>query len=439
MNIAPDRRLVRGCAGLAGAALLVVFVPALREVWFGSAAVLAALVLWDGVLLRRQPGVRTRRVFPPHAAIGRAAEIVVVVENPGDRPAVVTIVDECPTDVGSPEPRFDDVPVPARGAVQLDRTARPARRGDRVHGPLVVLERAPLGLLRRRTVQDAGAVLAVYPDATRYLRPEALDPTRVLALLGVRPTRRRGDGLEFESLRDYVPGDDPRRVDWAASARRGRLVSRRYQHERHRTVVIAVDASRLMGARIGDRTKLDFAVDAALALAYAGLVAGDRMAMTVFDRRVRGWVPPQQHRARLGAFIELLRTAEPTLTEASHAALVRELSRRQRQRCLVVVLTDFVEVAAEALLEPLAVLGRRHRVLLVALRDPVFAGLRAPAPADDVPLGPYRRLALDHLLREREAAMATARRRGLQTLDLAPDEVTAAVLNRYLALRAQAG
>jgi uncharacterized protein (DUF58 family) len=308
-----------------------------------------------------------------------------------------------------------------------------------VHGPLVVLERAPLGLLRRRTVQDAGAVLAVYPDATRYLRPEALDPTRVLALLGVRPTRRRGDGLEFESLRDYVPGDDPRRVDWAASARRGRLVSRRYQHERHRTVVIAVDASRLMGARIGDRTKLDFAVDAALALAYAGLVAGDRMAMTVFDRRVRGWVPPQQHRARLGAFIELLRTAEPTLTEASHAALVRELSRRQRQRCLVVVLTDFVEVAAEALLEPLAVLGRRHRVLLVALRDPVFAGLRAPAPADDVPLGPYRRLALDHLLREREAAMATARRRGLQTLDLAPDEVTAAVLNRYLALRAQAG
>jgi uncharacterized protein (DUF58 family) len=135
----------------------------------------------------------------------------------------------------------------------------------------------------------------------------------------------------------------------------------------------------------------------------------------------------------------LLRTAEPTLTEASHGALVRELSRRQRQRCLVVVLTDFVEVAPEGLLDPLGVLGRRHRVLLVALRDPVFAGLQPPAPADDVPLGPYRRLALDHLLRERDAALADARRRGLQTLDLPPEEVTAAVLNRYLALREQAG
>jgi uncharacterized protein (DUF58 family) len=203
--------------------------------------------------------------------------------------------------------------------------------------------------------------------------------------------------------------------------------------------VIAVDASRLMGARIAERTKLDFAVDAALALTYAGLVAGDRMAMAVFDRRVRGWVPPQRHRARLGAFIELLRTAEPSLTEASHGALVRELSRRQRQRCLVVILTDFVEAAPESLLDPLAVLARRHRVLLVALRDPVFAGLLPPAPAADGPLGPYRRLALDHLLRDREAALADARRRGLQTLDLPPERVTAAVLNRYVALRAQAG
>jgi uncharacterized protein (DUF58 family) len=439
MSVGPDIRLVRASGVLAGAAFLVVLIPALRELWFAGAAVLGALAVWDARLLQRRPALQARRVFPAHASTGRETEITVEVTSTADRPVVATILDECPVDLGWPEPRFESVTVPARGTVHLRRITRPARRGDRVHGPLLCLERSPLGLLRRRTEQDGGAVLPVHPDTTRYLRPEALDPQRVLALLGVRPIRQRGDGLEFESLRDYVPGDDPRRIDWAASARRGRLVSRRHQHERHRTVVIAVDASRLMGARIAERTKLDFAVDAALALTYAGLVAGDRMAMAVFDRRVRGWVPPQRHRARLGAFIELLRTAEPSLTEASHGALVRELSRRQRQRCLVVILTDFVEAAPESLLDPLAVLARRHRVLLVALRDPVFAGLLPPAPAADGPLGPYRRLALDHLLRDREAALADARRRGLQTLDLPPERVTAAVLNRYVALRAQAG
>src|SRR5206468_3533418 len=179
---------------------------------------------------------------------------------------------------------------------------------------------------RRRTVAGADAVLAVYPDATRYLRPEALAPKRVLAAMGVRPSRRRGEGMEFESLRDYVAGDDPRRVDWAATARRGRLVTRLYQHERNHTVLIALDTS----------------------------------------------------------------------------------------RALVVVLTDFVEVDAASLVAPLVLLARRHRVLLVAMRDRAYEAL---APGADAPLDLYRRVVLDELLREREAALGRLRRGGLETVD----------------------
>jgi len=313
---------------------------------------------------------------------------------------------------------------------------RPRLRGDRALGPAVALERSALGLWRRHTLAGEGQLLRVFPDASRFLRPEALNPDRVLETLGVRRSRRRGEGMEFESLREYVPGDDPRRVDWKATARRGRLVTRLHQHERNHTVLIAVDASRLMGGRSRGRTKLDHAVDAALALAYAALASGDRAGMAVFDARVRAELAPRSHRSGLGDFVELLRPVQPRLVEADYRALARALTTRQQRRALVVVLTDFVEADPASLVGPLALLARRHRVLLVAIRDRLFDGLdaRSPAGADPARHG-FRRVVLDDLLREREQTLARLRRAGLHTLDLVPERITAGVLNRYLELR----
>jgi uncharacterized protein (DUF58 family) len=326
--------------------------------------------------------------------------------------------------------------LPAGETLTLRYAVTPRIRGDRPLGAVLALERSPLGLLRRTTVGPAGQVLRVYPDATRFLRPEALDPKRVLAAIGVKPARRRGEGMEFESLRDFVPGDDPRRLDWAASARRGRSVVRLYQHERNHCVVIAVDASRLMAGRIGERTKLDYAVDASLALSYAAISAGDRVGMTVFDAEVRGFIPPRRGRADLGQFVELLRPVQPRLVEADFQGLARTLTLRQRQRCLLVILTDFVEADAAPFVAPLAVLAKRHRVLLIAVRDHVFRELDPGGSGEwDAALGLYRRIVLDDLLREREVALGRLRRRGLQTLDLPPEAITAATLNRYLAIR----
>ena len=357
-------------------------------------------------------------------------------ENPGREPVALEVMDEVPADLAAEEPHFAGVLVPPAASVTLCYPIRPSVRGDRRLGASIALETSPLGFLRRRTVAGAGAVLAVHPDATRYLRPEALAPKRVLAAMGVRPSRRRGEGMEFESLRDYVPGDDPRRVDWAASARRGRFVTRLFQHERNHTVLIALDTSRLMGGRVGARTKLDYAVDGALALAYAALTAGDRVGMVVFDREVRGHLRPRAHRRALGLFVELLRGTEAHAVEADYRTLAREVGAQQRRRALVVVLTDFVEVDAASLVAPLALLARRHRVLLVALRDRAYEALAPTAPLGaDGPLDLYRRIVLDELLREREAALGRLRRGGLETVDLLPEAITAEVLNRYLAIR----
>jgi uncharacterized protein (DUF58 family) len=193
-----------------------------------------------------------------------------------------------------------------------------------------------------------------------------------------------------------------------------------------------------MGGRAGSegRSKLDAAVDCALGLAYAALYAGDRAGLTVFDHEPRVYLEPRAHRADLGAFVEALAPVQSRLVEADYRVLARTLLGRRRRRALVVILTDFAEADAASMIAPLSLLARRHRVLLVALRDRSFDALRAEhAGAGFSDTTMYRNIVLDDLLRDREETLGRLRQRGLHTLDLVSEEVTASVLNRYLALR----
>jgi uncharacterized protein (DUF58 family) len=469
--VGPDARLLGAVAVWTAAAVAAVVAPVLWPLLAAALVGLAALVLWDAVLLRRTPLPQCERVLPARAFAGRAAEVCLRLHNPGRAVVICDVFDEAPADVRleatgtalrqaqgertidsrmrsvpfAPslsngalrerhDPVFRAVHLDPGAAVALTYSVVPTRRGERPFGSAVILARSPLGWLRRRLVCAAGAALRVYPDAARFLRPEALQPQRVLLSIGVRPQRQRGEGMDFAALRDYLPGDDPRRVDWKATARRGRLVVRQYQHEANHTVIIAVDASRLMAGEVDGRSKLDHAVDAALALAYAALTTGDRVGLVVFDREVVAYLAPRAHRHHFGACLELLQPIQPRLVEADHHALLRWVNARHRQRALVVVLTDFVEAGATAFRAPLALLARRHRVVLVAVRDRVYRLLDAGGGTAD-PLDLYRRVVLDDLLRQRETALAVLRRGGAQTLDLAPEAITGAVLNRYLALR----
>lgn len=435
-SVAPGRLLLAAVALWVALAVAAVALPALWPLAAGVALLLLAVLARDALLLRRAPRIEIERSLPARVALGRASDIEVRLRNPGRLPVRAEVFEELPDDLCATEPHWPRVLLPAGETLALPYSVRPRVRGDRPLGAVLVLERSPLGLLRRSALGPSDQVLRVYPDATRYLRPEALDPKRVLAAMGVKPARRRGEGMEFESLRDFVPGDDPRRLDWAASARRGRSVVRLYQHERNHSVVIALDASRLMAGRIGGRTKLDYAVDASLALGFAAISAGDRVGMAVFDREIRGFIPPRRGRADLGQFVEMLRPVQPRMVEADFQALARTLALRQRQRSLLVILTDFVEADAAPFVAPLAVLAKRHRVLLVAIRDRVFRELDATGSGEgEGALALYRRIVLDDLLREREIALGRLRRRGLQTLDLPPEAITAATLNRYLAIR----
>lgn len=430
LRLSPDLRLLVALGVWVGAAAASVVLPALDWAVFLGGCVLASAAFVDAMSVRAGPGLALERHAPARFEVGGETELEISVHNPRRRAVVADVYDELPNDLAPEDPRFESVTLGPGETKTLTYRVMPRVRGDRALGPVAALEHAPMGLVRRSVVAAAGQVVRVYPDTRRFLVPEALNPRKVLASLGVKPSRQRGEGTEFESLRDYVLGDDPRRIDWRATARRGRFVTRLLQHERNHTLMIALDASRLMGGRLGaQRTKLDCAVDAALALAWSALHAGDRAGLVVFDRERRHFVEPVARRAHLGTFVEALAPVESRLVEADYRVLARSLLGRRQRRSLVVVLTDFAESDASALTTPLALLARRHQVLLVALRDHRFDELEAQET------DAYERIVLDDLLREREETLARLRMQGVHTLDLVSDAVTAPVLNRYLAMR----
>jgi len=498
MRLSPDLALLRWAAVWLGAAVLSVPWMALRPAVPIAGLLLLAALIADALLARGEKEIGLERIAPEDGARDARLPIEIVVRNPLTRAVRLELRESLPRDLLESEPAWSKLRVEPGSVRRLRYAIRPRVRGQRVWGPLVAQVRSPLGLLRRRVMAGEGRAIRVRPETERFLRPEALDPRRVLAALGARPRRRRGDGLELDSLREYVIGDEPRRIDWRASARRGRPIVRTHRHEESRTLLLAVDASRLMGsrapaARAGSHadsaaveevgaglraaapepiagaglaaTKLDHAIDAALALAFAGLVAGDRVGLLVFDRALRAQITPIAHRAHLGLFVEALATVQPRPVEADYRRLTRELLARQRKRALVVVLTDFMELDEQEIVAPMGLLARRHQVVFVALREPILAQLEAPGSAAaagaageaDDPRDParrmthardsgpdrllaiHRRIVLADLLREREGRLVQLRRRGLSVLDVPPAEATASTLNRFLELRYGAG
>ncbi len=293
----------------------------------------------------------------------------------------------------------------------------------------------PLGLAARRLRFDLDRDVAVVPNVL---------PARRMALrlaqdrhfyAGLKIERYRGDGSEFESLRDFTVGDELRSVHWRASARHRKVLSQQFRAERNHQVVIALDRGRLMSESFaGDVPKLDRAVAAALMLGFVSIKSGDRCGLFDFADRVGGWIKPQ---SGMGAFRSLQRQSasmEYTSAETNFTLGLTSLLRRLSRRSLVVVLTDFVDsIAAELMVENLGRLARKHLVVFVTLRDPQLdAWMHAP-PDDQLALN--RAVAAAEDRRERDVVLKRLERMGLQTIDVEPQKVGPELINRYLEIK----
>ena len=434
MTILPSQRLVWVSAAIALLAILAVPMPILIAPVLATLAILLALAIADWLAARREVAPSLTRVVPDRMVKGRAATIQYRLARPSGQATVVSILDELPAELGG-DLMIDDVRIAGAETVEIARERIPQRRGKHDLGQTLILWRSRLGLFRIRAEVARGGSVAILPPASAPPRQSALTQRSLRDELGIRPRAARGEGTEFESLREYVAGDDPRHVDWHASARRGRFIVRQHQTERHHTVMIAIDTGRLMAGRIDASSKLDWAIDCAIALARASREYGDRVGLLAFDQELRVFARPKAGFSGVGGIVNATLALDPFPFEPNYRVLVETLAHHQKRRALIVVLTDFVEGSASRELEQyLGVLARRHVVMLVAMRDRMLGELdqRDPAITRE---RLYRRLAVQDLAGEREAALARIAAFGAQTLDLDPARITAQVLNRYLAIR----
>jgi uncharacterized protein (DUF58 family) len=291
-----------------------------------------------------------------------------------------------------------------------------------------------LGIVELRRAFRVPMALRVMPDLSALDRSSDLVARTKLIESGLRRLRRRGIGGEFESLREYTTDDPFRAIDWKATARRGKPMVAQYEVERAQQIVVAIDAGRLMSARLGDRRKLDYAVSAALAIAAIARLAADRVGVVAFAASVLARVAPgtgAQHSAQL---TDVLSDLEPRFEEADYERAFLDVERTLRRRSLVVLFTDlFDPVASSAVLGAAKLLTTRHLVLVVLMNDAAIAGAlrRTPQDAEDA----YRAAVAATLSDERARAIATLRNRGILVVDVPAAELSIALLDAYVDIK----
>lgn len=429
----PSRRLLLALLILVPLAVLAAPAPAIAFSVVGVTVVLLAGFVLDGL---RHPGVgllEIERELPRALSVGEEARVLLKIRNCGNVPVFARIADGCPPSL-APTEEVLEVELPPHAWVEESYRVQPLSRGAFEFGPIQLRLKRRMGLAEHQLSIDLASEARVHPNLRNLARWELRARRDLLHLGGARRTRILGREGDFERLRDFVSGDDIRHVDWKATARLRRPITRVYQAEKAQNLLILVDATRLMATRAAGLTKLDFAVNAALMLAFVGLTRGDRVGVAVFDDGIRAYVPPQLGHAQFGRILDLLFDQQPTRSFPRYREAARAIVRDHRRRSLVVWLTDLLDgEQGRELLAALRALRGRHLSLVVAMDDPDVHALAESAPVDQQAL--FVRVGAAELLDERAALVRRLMVEGAHVVDRRPEEITAALVDHYLDLK----
>lgn len=421
------RAAVLAALGLLPVAVLPA--PGTVLVW---ALVVVAVCGIDVALAASPRQVSVERRLPGAVRLGERTRSEVVLVNRGGRRLRALVRDAWPPSAGAVVDRHA-VDLPDGEAARLTTVLVPARRGDRAAGAVTLRSFGPLRVAARQASVPAPGRLRVLPEfASRKHLPSRL--ARLREMDGRAAVQVRGEGTEFDSLREYVVGDDVRSIDWRATARRQDVVVRTWRPERDRRVLVVLDTGRTAAARAGDAPRLDAAVEAALLLTALAGRAGDRVELLAYDRVVRARVAGAAGPRLLPATAEALADVEPALVETDWPGVVAQVQARTAQRALVVLLTALEPSVVESgLLPVLPGLAARHQVVVAAVADEEVAALRAGREDADAV---YDAAAASRADLERTAVTTVLRRAGAEVVEGLPEELAPRLADTYLALKA---
>ena len=410
-------------------------IPFLRTAVIGFDIALIVLAVVDYFISRKLPeGVSARREFDRRFAIGDPTEVRVEISNSSGRELRMSLKDEYPAEMRLEGKREAEMFLDAHETAEFSYSLTPPRRGRYGFGKTAVRFKSKLGLVWCQSDLGESQTVKVYPNMRRAREIElrALGARSFLAIQ--RRAVRRGEGREFESMRDYVRGDELRHISWTATARRNRLTTRQYQIERDQTVMIALDGGRLMTGRVGDESKFDTAIHASLALMSACARAGDNCGLAVFGRRVKKYLPPKRGPEHMDAVLESLHDMEPELIEPSYARAFQFIASNSKKRAFVVILTDLVDKeSSKELINSLKLLRPRHLPLVVTIGDRDLNTTVSKVPADIKEV--FTQSAAEEIIHQREQALRLVETLGGLALDVTTTTLGPRLLETYLRVK----
>jgi len=412
---------------------LGVLLRGLEWIGWGYALLVIGLFIMDWRMAGRVDRFDVTRQHETKLSLGVQNPVTLKVRNRSRRGTSFEVRDEAP-EAFQIETRLLSGQVPPLETWTGVYHLQPLRRGDYRFGDMTLRWKGPLGLVLRQGLVKAGGPVKVYPNLLDVRMYDLLLRKNRLQELGLRTTRMFGEGTEFERMREYLPDDEYRRINWKATARRHRPVTVQYQTERSQTVIAVLDTGRMMQSPVANIAKLDYAVNAVLFLGYVASGKGDRVGVMSFADDVSHYLAPRQGRGQFYRMLEVLYAVDAQQVEPNYRKALTYLAVKQRRRALVIIFTDLSSGASlDSLIAQVSLLARSSLPLVVTISDPDVHAAADQRPHDS--LSVYQRASAAQMLDERRLVLDTLRKRGVLTLDVPANQLSLAVINRYLELK----
>ena len=399
--------------------------------WQVLAAALVAFSVIDLILAMRLPSPVLARQVPASLSLGVPVEVRLRLRNPSASSLRAEVYDHHPASFecrGLPR----TTSLGPRQWTEVAYEARPLARGQVTFGQVELRVFSPLMLWQVTRHAGDGMPVRIYPNFRALARYTLMATDNRLSQIGVLQVRKRGEGMEFHQLREYRQGDPPRAIDWKATSRTGRLISREYEEEKDQRVLLVIDCGRRMASKDSELSHFDHTLNAALLLAHVALRQGDAVGMLTMGG-VSRYCEPRKSVAAVHAILNRAYDIEPTLAVPDYQQAARDVMREQRRRALVIMLTNLRDEDDDSLLPALKLLRTRHLVVLASLREAILS--RALTARVDSFDRAVTHAAAAEYLAARERAFRRIETAGAITLDVEPERLPIALVNRYLGLK----
>ncbi len=412
-------------------ALIATLQPIFLIIWQATGIILFALALYDAWRVRTIPTISVQRQVATSLPLGIWSEVTLKFHNSTGNIQLIEIFDDYPIYSelqGLPQHLL----LPTTADIEVDYSICPQRRGVNYFNGIHWLLYSPWRLWKRNCYTPLKNQVKVYPNFAAVTKYALLATQDRLGQLGIRRLQRRGEGLEFHQLREYQTGDTLRQIDWNATSRLKKLISKEYQDERDQRVLFLIDCGRRMLAQDGMLSHFDHTLNAILLLSYVALRQGDALGLMTFSGEQR-WLPPRKGMDTLNAVLNHLYDLQPTLQASDYLWAANQLMSRHPRRALVIVISNLRDEESDELLPALRLLRRRHLVLLASLQERILNEVLAQ-PVDNFE-DALRYAATYHYLSQRHQAHEIYKEHGIIYFDTEPEQLPIMMVNRYLEIK----